>query len=158
MILYNEIVVRFIKKYSAKKFLKNHTQKISKLSDLSLRKWCISSLYIEIFRSNKFYIFSKKELQQKPTQNCGLTLILSQQYKDGIDCTKSSNVLVEKTDKDNIWAAKTYLQNMIFWRKVLFWIRASSKEKVFLTKMWHNLLVSPGKRKHIHKVIFWTSS
>ena len=135
VILYNEIVVRFIKKYSAKKFLKNHTQKISKLSDLSLCKWCISSLYIEISRSKKFYSFSKKELQRKPTQNCDLTLILSQQYKDGIDCTKSSNVLVEKADRDNSSFTKTYLQNMIFWRKVLFWIRASSKEKVFLTKM-----------------------
>ena len=135
VILYNEIFVRFIKKYSAKKFLKNHTQKISKLSDLSLCKLCISSLYIEISRSNKFYIFSKKELQWKPTQNCDLILILSQQYKDGIDCTKSSNVLVEKADRDNSRVTKTYLQNMIFWRKVLFWIRASSKEKVFLTKM-----------------------
>ena len=135
VILYNEIFVRFIKKYSAKKFLKNHTQKISKLSDLSLCKWCISSLHIEISRSNKFYSFSKKELQRKPTQNCDLTLILSQQYKDGIDCTKSSNVLVEKADRDNSRVTKTYLQNMIFWRKVLFWIRASSKEKVFLTKM-----------------------
>ena len=135
VILYNEIFVRFIKKYSAKKFLKNHTQKISKLSDLSLCNLCISSLYIEISRSNKFYIFSKKELQWKPTQNCDLILILSQQYKDGIDCTKSSNVLVEKADRDNSSFTKTYLQNMIFWRKVLFWIRASSKEKVFLTKM-----------------------
>ena len=69
----------------------------------------------EIFRSNKFYIFSKKELQRKPTQNCGLTLILNKQYKDGIECTKSSNVLVEKADRGNSRAAKKYLQNMIFW-------------------------------------------
>ena len=41
-------------------------------------------------------------------------MILNKQYKDGIDCTKSSNVLVEKADRGNSRAAKTYLQNMIF--------------------------------------------